>query len=979
VTSTPAPSETDTSVTWEPATRWIWDDGESAPRNAWRCFRRRFAADKGGTALLRITADTRYVVFVNGTRIGHGPVRAFPAEWPVDTWDIWWHLREYKWNTVAVLVAHHGVATFQSLPGRGGLLAELDLGWGKIGTDSKWEVATYGGHDPRSPRISPQLAFTEDVDGAWQPDWTDGGDAFEGTYPKGLEAGWAPATEIAAPGEGPWTTLVPRPVPPLQEEVVAPVAVRSLERVRPWPESWTVDARATFDPTSPAHANPSAYGGYLLTALRVAGAGPVSLGLPLTTTLPRVRGIAVDGRHWDVQELAPGPADLRTLDLDLDPGTHWLALDVSMYDHGYPLPLLLDGADLTHPWEATAPTPFVALGPIDDPNPAFDRPLAHPTRPEVTPTSQVRSAVVALTASRDATAAPLRAATVPAALVATSSVYGQVVHPREQHPLTADVSGLTTGEPVTLPGGDVSIVLDLGIEASGFVIVDLDAPAGTIVDVYGFEYIDGDRRQETTAMDNTLRYRTRAGRQRYESPVRRGLRYLQLVVRPDAAARGPVTLHEVAVRNSHYPIGRADQAGEFAASDGLLTEIWEMSRRTVIACMEDTFVDCPVYEQAFWVGDTYSSARFASSLFDVAPLIERSLRLVPGSKGQTPLLGSQVPSGWTNVIPAWTFLWVLACDEHARRTGDAAFARDLLPEAVAALDAFAEHLDPNGLLSIEAWNLLDWAPMDQPNAGVVTHQNALFVMALDAAADLAEQADRAQPGDSAELAGALRARAETLRTAIATHLWSSERQAFIDAVHADGTRSEIISVQTQMFAHLAGVGSEPQRRRTRALVVDPPSDLVQIGSPWMSIFRYDVLEEAGRADVALADLRRDYGAMIHAGAVTCWEMFPAPDREWPTRSHCHAWSAAPASFLPAVVLGIRLLDGGTRVEIAPHPGELDWARGAVPLPGGGRVEVAWARDGVALDLTVAAPPGVAITVREPSGLITRVRLEQPAP
>ncbi|TDE97363.1 alpha-L-rhamnosidase [Occultella glacieicola] len=959
-------------ISFAPGTRWIWDDGEPAPRNAWRCFRRRFAADKGGTALLRITADTRYVVFVNGTRIGHGPVRAFAQEWPVDTWDIWWHLREYRWNTVAVLVAHNGVATFQSLPGRGGLLAELDLGRQVIGTDSGWEVATHGGHDPRAPRLGPQLAFTEDVDGAWQPDWADGGDAYEGTYPTGIAAGWAPATEIAAPGDGPWTTLVPRPIPPLQEEIVAPAAVHGVEGARPWAGSWTVDVRAVFDPTSPGHANPSAYGGYLLTALTVPEPGatrPVALGLPLSTAHARVRGVAVDGRHLEIRDLTRGPVDLRTLELDLPPGRHWLALDVSTYDHGYPLPLLLDGADLTHPWQPDAPSPFVALGPVPDPGPAFFRPLAHPTRPPVTPTPQVGAAVAALTATRDPRAVPLPASTVPAALVATTSGYGQVVHPRAQRPLAIDVTGLTRGEPVTLPDGDdVSIVLDLGIEASGFVIVDLDAPAGTVVDVYGFEYVDGPRRQETTGMDNTLRYRTRAGRQRYESPVRRGLRYLQVVVRRDGATPGPVTLHEVAVRNSHYPV---DRAGEFVASDVRLTEIWEMSRRTVIACMEDTFVDCPVYEQAFWVGDTYSSARFASSLFDASALIERSLRLVPGSKAQTPLLGSQVPSGWTNVIPAWTFFWVLACAEHAARTGDEAFARDLLPEAVATLDAFAEHLDPDGLLSIEAWNLLDWAPMDQPDAGVVTHQNALFVMALDAAAELADRTG------APDVAGGLRARAAALRTAIATHLWSPEREAFIDAIHADGTRSEVISVQTQMFAHLAGVGTEPQRERTRALVVDPPSDLVQIGSPWMSIFRYDVLEAAGRADVALADLRRDYGAMIEAGAVTCWEMFPAPDREWPTRSHCHAWSAAPASFLPAVVLGITVHDGGGRVEIAPHPGELEWARGAVPLPGGTRVQVAWTRDGDALDLRVGVPAEVEVTVTEPAGLRTRVRVEGP--
>jgi alpha-L-rhamnosidase len=82
--------------------------------------------------------------------------------------------------------------------------------------------------------------------------------------------------------------------------------------------------------------------------------------------------------------------------------------------------------------------------------------------------------------------------------------------------------------------------------------------------------------------------------------------------------------------------------------------------------------------------------------------------------------------------------------------------------------------------------------------------------------------------------------------------------------------------------------------------------------------------------------------MLAMGAVTCWEQFkgervPTPLQahrtEFFTRSHCHAWSAAPAYFLPIAVLGAKPLEAGwRRFELRPFLGDLRWAHGRLPLP-----------------------------------------------
>jgi hypothetical protein len=79
------------------------------------------------SATLRITADARYVLFVNGQRIGNGPIRGWQHSWFYDTYDLTPHLRPGERNAIGVLVIQPGETNFQYPLGRGGLLAQLDM------------------------------------------------------------------------------------------------------------------------------------------------------------------------------------------------------------------------------------------------------------------------------------------------------------------------------------------------------------------------------------------------------------------------------------------------------------------------------------------------------------------------------------------------------------------------------------------------------------------------------------------------------------------------------------------------------------------------------------------------------------------------------------------------------------------------------------------------------------------------------------
>ncbi len=340
-----------------------------------------------------------------------------------------------------------------------------------------------------------------------------------------------------------------------------------------------------------------------------------------------------------------------------------------------------------------------------------------------------------------------------------------------------------------------------------------------------------------------------------------------------------------------------------------------------------------------------------------------------------------MPSGWSSVIPNWTFFWAIACSEYYEQTGDKAFASEMYVHIRFTMNHYLQKIDESGLFNVKGWNLLDWSPIDQPNDGIVTHQNVFLVQTLRVAAEMGSLA-----GDP-EGAVRFREAADRLSAAINEQLWDEEKQAYIDCIHADGRRSSVLSMQTQVVASLTGVAHGDRKRVIDGYLFNPPEHFVQIGSPFMSFFYYEALAKVGGAGLILDDIRKNYGNMIDHGATTCWEQYPnfrenRANPEMLTRSHCHAWSSAPAYFLGREALGVRsLAPGWSAVEIAPVPCGLKWARGSVPHPSGGRIDVSWTADDSlrTMQLSVSYLSDVTVRIRLPEGYegeINETKLER---
>ncbi|WP_256758851.1 family 78 glycoside hydrolase catalytic domain [Cohnella sp. WQ 127256] len=952
-------------MSWKAA--WIWGDGEVSPRNEWRCFRKTFdiPMEGAGDATLRITADSRYVLYVNGTQLGRGPVRSWPFEQAYDTYDVGHLLKPGEKNTIAVLVMHFGVSTFYYIRGRGGLLAQLDFGSDtvSVSTDATWITSKHLGQHPRSPRMSCQQAFAEYVDASsWDQNWI---------QPDYDDSEWLNATALGPVGMEPWTKLKPRDIPMLTEEIVYPVRVESLAKVKSFNLSTAIDVRSVLVEGSEDHANVVQFTGYVATSIRTSHAGQATLGFLACGEC--LQGFSLNGEIVDIGQFY-GVDPERYLDVELLEGDNLLLIDVSSKVHTGKLQIGVY-AEESMKLEFVSPLPplvepeqsaFYAVGPFDS-----VVLLDHQTNREVD-TEQVEYKAVLESVKRAEHLENYSHWLRPIELkhVSEADVFSLCVWKKDNVKLAVPAQlqnvilpSVEAGVVPVFEGFDTEILLDFGKEYSGYLSFEVEATEGTILDWYGFEYMSGEYRQEMYGLDHTLRYVCRAGRQKYSTPIRRGFRYLALTVRNAAT---PVHIYGITFAQSNYPVA---EVGRFECSDPLLNDIWEISRHTTKLCMEDTFVDCPAFEQVFWVGDSRNEALVSNYLYGVQDILKRCLRLVPGSKHQTPLYADQVPSGWSSVIPNWTFFWAIACYEYYEQTDDKAFAVEMYDHIRFTMEHYLQKIDKSGLFNVKGWNLLDWSPIDQPNDGIVTHQNTFLVQTLRVTAKMGTLA-----GD---IEGATRFNeaAERLAVAINEQLWDEEKQAYIDCIHADGRRSNVISMQTQVVASLTGVAQGERKQVIDRYLLNPPSHFVQIGSPFMSFFYYEALANVGGVGLILDDIRKNYGNMIEHGATTCWEQYPnfAENRANPdmlTRSHCHAWSSAPAYFLGREALGVRsLAPGWSVVEIAPVPSELAWARGSVPHPAGGRIDVSWKADESRrkIELIVSYPSDVTVRIKLPDG------------
>lgn len=175
-------------------------------------------------ARCRVTADSRYLLWVNGTLVGRGPVRSQPWAWTFDEYDIAALLHDGA-NAVGALTRHYGGPTASFVPaqpvgalGFGSFLFEAEIDDELLVSDDAWRALPAPSRRQRQHEGPPP---DEELDGRALPHgWLNPG-YDDRAWPHALLVEPSgPGIRDPHPPTEPYPVLRPRPIPPLAERVV---------------------------------------------------------------------------------------------------------------------------------------------------------------------------------------------------------------------------------------------------------------------------------------------------------------------------------------------------------------------------------------------------------------------------------------------------------------------------------------------------------------------------------------------------------------------------------------------------------------------------------------------------------------------------------------------------------------------------------------------------------------------------------------
>lgn len=923
--------------------KWIWHkDSDANPYNETIIARRVFEVRKNVLdASVRITADSFYRLFINDRWICDGPCRAWPEHYRFDTIDVASYLCKGK-NKIEIVARYYGTGTFHTIPQRPGLLAQLDVRFDDrtrviLATDETWQTSIAEPWIKNTPKISIQMEPFEYYDARLE-----------------TNINFTDAAVVCQACGGPWKQLKQRDVKLLNRESVSFKKIKSVNLISPFEyDIFCIPTiRLIYPDLIEANAN-------ITDPCGIAALLQIERDIEISVIEDDFK-CAIDGRRST------------TGNYRLAAGTHLVAAFVNtiignkkekrIMIKGLSSAKLFNLLDRQYgnPWSfvvfdqfAVAENDFVFRDFFQN-TPRINNLLKE--------YEQLTTDLLAMTADvelfRKNIIRQTRNIPSETLFVSDFSPLFELRQIKNENPdcLENPEAMLQNNmQSATLsPTNDDSleICLDLGRQSVGYYTVDLTADEGVIVDINGIEYIrPDDIVQHTIKNRNGLRYITKKGRNQFTSLKRRSGRYIFLTFRN---VTKNIQIHHVGHIESTYP---TEPVPHFVCNDERLNRIWMISAHTLKLCMEDVYTDCPLYEQTLWIGDARNESLYGYYTFGAVDIAEKCIRLGAESLNRFPIVGSQVPSSWTCLLPVWSFLWTISVFEYYWFTGNKDFLREMFPYIIKNLSGARKYIDRRGLFTATFWNFFDWVKTETCQQTMLFN-SMFFVGAVNAAINSAAVLDKTD-----EIKHLYKLRAKIKRSI--NTFWLQDRRSYPDAVQADGLPGTIISQHTSFLAILYDIIKPDYAKYAIQNLLNPPPDMVKVGSPFAMMFLYEALEKMKMQDTIIDSIREKYSPMIDSGASTVWESFADSSISqdlFPTRSHCHGWSCLPLYFLPRIVLGIRQTSpGGNSFCIEPATCGLQQAAGTIQTAKGA-LTVQWYIEKDIVYVNVQKPKDVEINV-----------------
>ncbi len=916
-----------------PAWNWVWVPGAELQtrQNLHVYFRNEFAvAAQPKSARIEVSADSRYILYLNGVRLGRGPLKGDLAHYAYETYDLAPLLKKGT-NVLAAHVHLNTGIQSEIHSGHGGFVCrgKVSAGSGSaldLGTPGAWKAtASTGWQDNRAKRTG-YIGYVADFDARKDPvGWMRAG--FD-------DSRWLKTVKVAST---PWK-LMPRDLPQMRETLVRPAAVTDVGHIAA-PRASDECRYASFDLFSRYHTDRAV--AYAWTYLHAAEAGTVNVRMGSDDSA----ALWLNGKKLFSRAVSRGAAiGQERLKLDLNKGWNEVLIkvgqEVDKWELLVELPRTAGGKPLVvsadRSLQGGAQTWRVA-GPFGQPSMKdFEKPLPPETdrRPDASyqgKSGQVTWSLVTI----------------------DENVSRRRVEQTEGAEFSADpsrvasASDLTKAKPIVIKpaSSDARFTLDFGRELSGFVRLDVQGPAGAVIEMQYAEHPGANIGGPDT-------YVLRKGKQQFETYHYQGFRYLTVTAKD---VTKPLTINAINTVFFSYPL---EFRGSFKCSDPLLNKIWNVGCHSLRCCLHETYEDCPGYEQLQYWGDARVESLVQMAAFGDARPFARGLRAIAWSRQPDGITYSRYPCWEPQIIPTFSLIWILSLQDYMLWEGDLELVREVWPVADDVLEWFNGHVGADGVLTdVPQWVFIDWSgDLGRFDKGASSILNAFYYGALVTAADLC-----GEQGNTSK-AALYRSRAAALKTAYEKAFWSPALSAYVNS-YRDGKQGTSLSQHAQALALLFDLA--PVERR-RPLVGQMLREDTMQATPYFMFYVLRALDHTGYYKYAPDQMRR-WKSMLDRGATTWLE-------EWANkRSWCHAWSSAPTYELSTRVLGVRPdAPGFKKAVIEPFTAGLEWAKGTVPTPHGD-ISVDWWQKGPTLYVNYSAPSAVAVDVRVPAGTVVKRR------
>ena len=394
----------------------------------------------------------------------------------------------------------------------------------------------------------------------------------------------------------------------------------------------------------------------------------------------------------------------------------------------------------------------------------------------------------------------------------------------------------------------------------------------------------------------------------YRSLFWRTFRYVELTIQTDSEALCISDIHSVFCA---YPLS---ERATFSTNDPSLNDIWNVGWHTQRLCLNETFFDCPYYEQLQYIGDARIQSLVVQAVSGDSVPVKTAISMVRASLQPEGITLSRYPTREPQIISPFSLVWITMVYDYSMLNDDVEFVEQQIPVMQEILAWFLKHRDDTGMIGPVAWwSFVDWvnAPgwnYGNPPEAFTGHSailNLQLVYTLQKAVAVFKQLGY---DDCAEKYTQI---ADEMKVAVRKNCYDQNAHLF-----ADTSSKETYSQHVNILGLLTD--AFPSDIQPSAIVKEIITDkkLAQC-TLYFDYYLFEALEISEQQDLFLSTLT-PWRKMIEQGLTTFAE---TPD---PTRSDCHGWSASPLYFFLTLVAGIKPnASGFETVRIAPHFGSLN--------------------------------------------------------